>query len=155
MVIDYVLSKSQDDHGFIFNKARSSRYPAQRISDLDYADDLALLENSIELANEQLEKLALVAKQVGLQINLEKTEYMAFNVSESEGKVKLDNKPISKVNDFRYLGSMLASTENDVKRRCGLAWSVFETMAKIWTSSLLRVKLKVEILHASVFSILL
>ena len=66
-----------------------------------------MLENSIQLANAQLEKLAEEASKVGLEINVEKTEYMAFNIKEEEGDVMIADNKLKKVNDFRYLGSMM------------------------------------------------
>ena len=47
--LDYVLRTSIDkmkDNGFKLTKQRSRRYPAQTITDADYADNLALLANT-------------------------------------------------------------------------------------------------------------
>ena len=47
--LDYVLRTSIDimkDNGFKLAKDRSRRYPAQTITDADYANDIALLANT-------------------------------------------------------------------------------------------------------------
>ena len=47
--LDYVLRTSIDlveDYGFKLAKKRSRRYPAQTITNTDYADDIALLANT-------------------------------------------------------------------------------------------------------------
>ena len=47
--LDYVLRTSIDkirENGFELTKRRSKRYPAKTITDADYADDLALLANT-------------------------------------------------------------------------------------------------------------
>ena len=47
--LDYVLRTFIDimkDNGFKLAKERSRRYPAQTITDADYADDIALLANT-------------------------------------------------------------------------------------------------------------
>ncbi len=47
--LDYVLRTSIDlmkENGFKLAKERSRRYPAQTITDADYADDIALLANA-------------------------------------------------------------------------------------------------------------
>ena len=47
--LDYVLRASIDkmkDNDFKLTKERSRRYPAQIITDADYADDIALLANT-------------------------------------------------------------------------------------------------------------
>jgi Reverse transcriptase (RNA-dependent DNA polymerase) len=156
IVMDYVMSNSEEDHGFIYKLHKSSRHPEQKINDLDFADDIAMLENSIRLANEQIRKLATTASEVGLEINAEKTEYMAFNIPEAEdGDVLLGNHKLKRVNDFRYLGSLMQSTEADFERRKGLAYGAWTSMAKIWKATHVPLKLKVNIFDASVVSILL
>ena len=155
MVIDYVMSNSEEDFGFIYAKRTSSRHPAKTINDLDFADDIALLENSIALANKQLQKLALVAKEVGLEINIDKTEYIIYNINNEEERVILNNQELKKVDDFRYLGSMMKSTESDFERRRGLAYGAWNSMEKIWSAKHIPIKLKVNIFDASVLSILL
>ena len=156
MVIDYVMSNSEEDFGFIYEQRTSSRHPAKTINDLDFADDIALLENSIELANKQLQKLANVAKEVGLEINVDKTEYMTFNIVNEEERVVLNKQELKKVDDFRYLGSMMKSTENDFERRRGLAYGAWNSMDKIWSANHKKpIKLKMNIFEASVLSILL
>ena len=44
----------EGEFGFDYTKRRSRREPAEKINDLDYADDIALLENLVSIANEQL-----------------------------------------------------------------------------------------------------
>ena len=47
--LDYALRTSIDkmrDNGFKLTKERSKRYPAQAITDVDYADEIALLANT-------------------------------------------------------------------------------------------------------------
>jgi hypothetical protein len=81
IVIDYVMKNAQLDHtnekgehGFITNKRQSSRQPATTIHDLDFADDIALLESSFERAQTQLIQTAKRANEVGLQVNIKKTQ---------------------------------------------------------------------------------
>ena len=49
---------------------RSRRHPAEKVSDLDFADDIVELEESLEKAQSQLDLLGQTAKEVGLHINL-------------------------------------------------------------------------------------
>ena len=58
--LDYVLRKSFDkikENSFKLTKERSRRYPAQTIMDIDYADDIALLANTPDLAETLLHSL--------------------------------------------------------------------------------------------------
>ena len=76
--LDYVLRTSMDkmkDNGFKLAKKRIRRYPAQTITDADYADDLAFLENTPIQAEILLHSLEQTAAGIGLHVNADKTEY--------------------------------------------------------------------------------
>ena len=60
--------------GFTMIPRRSQRHPAEKINDLDFADDNVELEESLEKAQSQLDLLSLTAKEVGLYINTTKTK---------------------------------------------------------------------------------
>ena len=57
--------------------------------------------------------------------------------------------------DFTYLGSKMASTDNDVKTRFGLGWATFWKLEKLWRSKSLPTELKVSLFQTTCFSILL
>ena len=62
--LDYVLRTSIDlmkGSGFKLTKERNRRYPAQTITDVDYADDIALLANTLAQAETLLHSLQLQA----------------------------------------------------------------------------------------------
>lgn len=117
--VDYVLSNSEQKYGFVFNLRNTKRHPAGKINDLDFAHDIALLENFILLANEQLAKLTEAAAEVGLEINADPTEFMTLNINDAEGSICQGKNIIKKVTDFRYLGSMMESSTSDFNRRFG------------------------------------
>ncbi len=54
IVIGNVMKNSEKEYGFVTYPKRSSRFPQQRLNDLDYADDIALIEGTQEKAQEQL-----------------------------------------------------------------------------------------------------
>ena len=56
----------------MYQPRKSTRNPEKVINDLDFADDIVLLETCITAANNQLDKLREEAAQVGLVINEEK-----------------------------------------------------------------------------------
>ena len=69
--LDYVLRTSVDkakDLGLTLTKARSRRHPAITITDADYADDLALMADTIADAQSLLHSLETAAGDVGLYI---------------------------------------------------------------------------------------
>ena len=79
---DYVLRTSMDimkDKDFKLAKERSRRYPAQTITDADYADDIAILANIPAQAKTLLHGLERAAAGISLYDNRDQTEYMCFN----------------------------------------------------------------------------
>ena len=48
----------------------------QRLSDLDYADDIVIIAPTVDAVQEMLDKLVLEGGKVGLVINRRKTEIM-------------------------------------------------------------------------------
>lgn len=155
IVIDYVMCQSQKECGFIYKQRISRRNPEEKVSDLDYADDIALLESTIDPATKQLDKLSKEARIVGLEINAEKTECMMFNQSSNPTEIKLSDFEIRRVEDFKYLGSKLKSCETDFIHRRSLAWAAYWKLEKIWKAKHLPIKLKANIFETTVISVLL
>ena len=65
--------------GLTLHKQRSRRNPAVTVTDLDFADDLALLMEEMEQAQEVLNKLESEAERVGLYCNAKNTVCQTFN----------------------------------------------------------------------------
>ena len=117
VLVDYLLKKatSQLDSGVVTHPRRSRRHPAKSLNDLDFADDIALLESSISRAQAQLTKTAEAAADLGLVISAPKTEYMTVNCN-PQPALQVYGDPIKHVSDFRYLGSMVASGSSDLQK---------------------------------------
>ena len=65
--------------GFTLTEIKSRRYPAVLITDTDYADDIAVTSNTLKDAKTLLLKIESAAKEIGICINTEKTEYININ----------------------------------------------------------------------------
>ena len=65
---------------FTIEPRRSRKHPAKKITDADYADDLALLNDKIKDAQRFLTKLEEAASSFGLRINSSKTKCMSTAV---------------------------------------------------------------------------
>ena len=153
--LDYILRTSIDtvkELGLTLRQSRGRRYPAETITDADYADDLALFADSIEDATQLLHSLEKASGDVGLYVNAKKTEFIPYNVEGSIKTIKGD--PVKQVNSFIYLGSEAADTESDVNIRIGKAWAALNKMNPIWKSKLPH-KLKRKFFRATVETVLL
>ena len=122
------------DNGFKLAKERSRRYPAQTITDANYADDIALLANTLTQAETQLHSLERAAVGIGLHVNADKTEYMCFN---QRGDISsLNGSSLKLVNKFTYIGSSVLSTETDINTWLAKAWTALDRLSIIWKSDL-------------------
>ena len=156
IALDYAMRQATEDGqnlGFTLDRSRSRRHPAKVICDTDFADDLALLSNSLEQAQELLTRLENAAKQIGLHINNSKTEYMLFNQDEGDLKT-LDGDVLNQVEDFQYLGAWLNTCSKDINIRIGRAWTALLKLNTIWKSNL-QEDLKVQFFRATVETVLL
>ena len=50
------------------------------MTDIDFADDFALLANTVKNAEKQLNHSDFASREVGFDINAKKTEYMSVNI---------------------------------------------------------------------------
>ena len=137
---------------FELTKKRSRRYPAKTITDANYADDIALLENIPNQAETLLYSLERAAAGIGLHVNAHKTEYMCFNQA---GDIStLDGTSLKLVNKFTYLESSVSSTEKDIDTRLTNTWTAIDKLPVIGKSDLTD-KMKRSFFQAAVVSILL
>ena len=158
MVVDYVMRVSVDtisEKGFQLHPRRGSRKPAEFLTDTDFADDIALIAQSLEHAQDLLQSLERASNCAGLYLNETKTELLNRCLTNNLHPVKtLNNTSLKQVEDYKYLGSHISSSEKDFSIRKGMAWSACNDMHKIWTSHLTR-QLKVKIFRATIEPILL
>ena len=158
IVLDYVMRRAINGHeselGFQIQRARSRRYTPTIITDLDFADDIALISSEIDQAQVILSRLESEAKQVGLHLNAKKTEVMSFNQDAAPAIKSSAGNTLKVVSNFKYLGGWMQRTEKDFSIRKALAWSACHKLKRIWSSSLKR-SLKVRLFLATVESVLL
>ena len=151
IALDYAMrmaSRNESEVGFRLQQSRSRRHPATYITDTNFADDLALISETIEQAQLFLLRVETCAAQVGLHANADKTKYMTYNLEESYLK-SLSGDDIEHVDDFPYLGSWVDTSEKDLNTRIAKAWSTMSKMEVIWKSNLEK-KLKINFFRATV-----
>ena len=103
--IDKILKKND----FKQKKERSRKFPAKTVTDVNYADDIALLSDAPAQAETLLHSLKRAAASIGLYVNAHKTEYMCFNQT---GEIStLNGSSLKLVDKFTYLGSSIGHME--------------------------------------------
>ena len=153
--MEYLLLRSSDgDSGVLTCPRESRRYPAKVLNDLDFADDIALLESSISRAQSQLTRTASAAADLGLVISAPETEYIVINFF-PQPPLEVHGSTINHVQDFKYLGSMMASSSGDFKRRKGLAWIAFWKLERLWRCPNISISTKIKLFNTTCVTVLL
>jgi len=79
---------------------------------LAYADDVNILGESVLTVKENAEALVVATKEIGLEVNADKTKYMIMSPDQNAGRshsMKTDNSAIERVEEFKYLGTTLTN----------------------------------------------
>jgi len=77
-----------------------------------YADYVNLMGGSGHTVRENAEALVMVRREIGLEVNADKTKYMVMFRDQNAGRshsMKIDNSSIEKVEEFKYLGTTLTN----------------------------------------------
>jgi hypothetical protein len=81
---------------------------------LAYTDGVNLLGDNIDAIKKNTETLIDASKEVGLEMNVEKTKYMLLSRHQNVGQnrdIKIANRSFENVSRFRYLG-MTVTNQN-------------------------------------------
>jgi hypothetical protein len=132
----------------------------ERETDLDYADDIALLASKTSPSlQEQLDNIATNCPKLGLRISVPKTKHLSNRWCSAEDDVlTLDGTDIEKVPHFVYLGSDTpgnGSCHLEIRRRLGIAAATFNKLNNVWRSSTFRLQTKLRLLNSNVLPVLL
>jgi hypothetical protein len=85
---------------------------------LAYADDVNILGGSVHTVKENAEALLFATKEIGIEVNADKTKYMVMSRDRNAGRdnsVKFDNSSIERVEEFKYLGTVLTD-QNSIQK---------------------------------------
>lgn len=128
-----------------------------KLDDLDYADDIVFMSNTLEGIRKKLERLQHNAKKVGLKINVSKTKLMRIRTNNTQ-PLSINGVAIEDVEEFCYLGAIITKTRGtdaDIQNRINKARNAYFALNKIWWSNSMSTNLKLRIFDACVVSILL
>jgi len=90
---------------------------------LVYVHDVNILGGSVRTIKENAEASILASKEIGLEVNADKTKYMFMPRDQNAGRshsIKTENSAFERVEEFKYLGTTLTnqnSIEEEFKSR--------------------------------------
>ena len=103
-------------------------------SELQYADDCALLSHTPQDLQDALTKMAEIYDRMGLRINVQKTEVLQYQVLNGKvSTITLNGEELKNVPCFRYLGSNISANcnlDDEVQYRIRQATSAFGRLNK-------------------------
>jgi hypothetical protein len=79
---------------------------------LVFADDVNKLGGSVHAIKKNTEALVVASKEIGLEVNAEKTKYTVMSRNQNAGQnhnMTIDNKSFEGVKQFNYLGTTLTN----------------------------------------------
>ena len=82
------------------------------LEDLDYADDIVLISETWNHAQQKLERLNQNGLRTGLKINKKKTESLRIN-ARNNSAFTVDNEDVKDVTTFTYLGATVAALSQE------------------------------------------
>ena len=139
------------NHGAALQKYSTSSHEEINLLDVDYADDIALLDNSKDGLQETTDLLCKYTAQAGLRINVKKTEVMAIGkdttqrpyTEESMVDIIVERSLLQQVSNFKYLGVNISSDgtiERELSARIQKASGAFNQLSNIWKNRNIQTK---------------
>ncbi|CAH1272904.1 Hypp5001 [Branchiostoma lanceolatum] len=139
--------------------------PAVSVMDTDYADDMALLDNTKPGLQETTDLLCNYSSLGGLKANAKKTQSMAIGkhitqrpyTEEETLSITVEGCEVEQVSTFTYLGTVFSSDgtmDAELSQRIQKASGAFSQLGKIWNNSHIHLSTKIKIYEAAIFTIL-
>jgi hypothetical protein len=110
---------------------------------LAYADDVILLGDNIDTINKS-QTLIDASKEVGLEINIEKTKYILLSRQQNVGlnrDMKIANRSFENVSQLKYLGTTVTN-QNLIQEGLNSGNACYHSVQNLLSSQLLSKNLK-------------
>ena len=116
-----------------------------------YSDEVNILGGSVQTIKENAEVLIVASKEIGLEVNSDKTRYMVVSRDQNEGRshsMKIDNRSFERVEELKYLGTNLTyqdSIQEEIESRVKSGNVCYHSVQNFLSCSLLFTDLKIKI----------
>ena len=123
--------------------------------------NLKLWHFTVHTVKENVEVLIVATKEIGLEVNADKTKYMIMSRDQNAGRshnIKYNNSYSKRVEQFKYLGTNLTnpnSIQEEIKSRFKLGNACYYSVQNILCSSLIAKNLKIKIYRTIILPVVL
>lgn len=143
----------------LMDRSEGVRIGGQTINNIRYADDTAILAESLEDLQALLNSVHEASKDRGLKINVGKTKWMvAGKIDIGQAQLLLEGRPLERVGHFKYLGSWIndgGSSDEEIISRIAISRRTFATWKPMLCNRNLSMQLRMRVLKCYVWSVLL
>jgi sorting nexin-29 len=128
---------------------------------LAYADDVNLLGDNIDTMKKNIKALIDASKEVGLEINVEKTKYMLLSRQQNVSQIwdiKVANRSSENVPQFKYLGTTVTNQnliQEEIKSRLNSGNDCYHSVQSLLSSRLLSKNLQIRIYETIILPVVL
>ena len=127
------------------------------VTNLRFADDIELVAGQAEELSTLTRRLEESAKQLGMQISVEKSKVMTMGSSD-EMDASINGEKLETVTQFKYLGSTItddARSVQEIKIRIAVATASLAKLKVIWRDKNISMKTRMGLLRALITSVFL
>jgi hypothetical protein len=118
---------------------------------LVYDYHVNILGGSVHTVKDNAEALIVASKEIGLEVNADKTKYVVMSRDQNAGRsysIKINSSSFERVEEFRYLGTTLTdqnSIQEEIKSSLKSGNTCYHSVQNLLSSSLLLKNLKIKI----------
>ncbi|CAH1233043.1 Hypp565 [Branchiostoma lanceolatum] len=150
--IDYVMGRT------VAQCACGASFGDITITDLDYADDVAILAELLDVLQLALEVMDRETQPLGLMVSWEKTKVQSLSDYEAPpAALVINTHRVEPVDRFCYLGGTITSDckcDVDINLRIGRASSAMANLDRVWCSRRISPQTKIRLYNSLVLPIL-
>jgi len=109
------------------------------------------LGGGVHNVKENAEALTVASKEIGLEVNADKTKYMVMSRDQNARQshsMKIDNSSFERMEEFKYFGTTVAnqnSIQEEIKSRLKSGNACYHSVQNLLSSNLLSKNLKIKI----------